>query len=64
MSVIIFFVAFVIVGDAIAVGIASIVEQFSAYASLIVFLGLFIVVFWISWLAAVRVVERRVPNRP
>jgi hypothetical protein len=64
MSVIVFFVAFVIVGDGIAIGIASIVERFSQPASLLVFLGLFVVVFWLSWMAAVRVVERVVPRRP
>ena len=58
MSVILVFVAFVIIGDSIAVGIASIVERFSEHASLIVFLALFILVFWASWLAAVRVTER------
>ena len=58
MSVILVFVAFVVVGDAFAVGIASIVERYSSYAGLMVFLGLFILVFWVSWLAAVRITER------
>ena len=58
MSVIVVFLAFVLVGDAIAVGIATIVEQFSNMASLLVFLALFISVFVAAWHAAVYVTER------
>jgi hypothetical protein len=58
MSVILVFIGFIILGDAIAVGIASVVERFSPYASLLVFLGLFVTVFWIAWIGAVRVTER------
>ena len=58
MSVILIFAFFVVVGDALAVGISSIVERFSETASLFVFLALFILVFWISWVCAVRVAER------
>jgi len=58
MSVIAIFALFVVVGDALAIGISSIVERFSDTASLFVFLGLFILVFWISWVCAVRVTER------
>jgi hypothetical protein len=58
MSVILVFLVFVVIGDAIAVGISSIVEQFSQPASLLVFLGLFVLVFWIGWILAVRVTER------
>jgi hypothetical protein len=58
MSVILVFVAFVLAGDAAAVGISSVVERFSEPASLLVFFVLFVLVFWISWLLAVRVAER------
>ena len=58
MSVILIFALFVVVGDTVAVGISSIVERFSDTASLFVFLALFILVFWISWVCAVRVAER------
>jgi hypothetical protein len=58
MSVIVVFLAFVLVGDAIAVGIATIVEHFSNTASLLVFLALFISVFVAAWHAAVYVTER------
>jgi hypothetical protein len=58
MSVILVFLVFVVLGDAIAVGISAVVEQFSHSASLFVFLALFVAVFWIGWVLAVRVTER------
>jgi hypothetical protein len=58
MSVILVFALFVLIGDSVAVGISSIVERFSETASLFVFLALFILVFWIAWVCAVRVAER------
>jgi hypothetical protein len=58
MSVILVFIAFVLIGDAMAVGIASIVEPYSEHASLMVFLGLFVLVFVVAWMLAVRVTER------
>jgi len=60
VSVVLVFVAFVLIGDSIAVGIASIVERFSESASLLVFLALFVLVFWVGWLSAVRVTERSI----
>ena len=42
MSVILVFIAFVIVGDTAAVGISYLFERFSNSASLLVFLALFI----------------------
>lgn len=58
MIVILIFVGFVLIGDAAAIFLASFVEPFSKHASLLVFLGLFISVFVIAWLLAVRVTER------
>jgi hypothetical protein len=58
MSVILIYVVFVLIGDAAAVGIASVVERFSESASLLVFFALFVLVFWVGWMAAVRVTER------
>jgi hypothetical protein len=63
MTVILVFIAFVFVGDAIALGISAIVENFSETASLLVFLGLFIGVFIVSWLLAVKVTERYLVQR-
>lgn len=58
MLVILVFLGFVLLGDIAAIGVASIVEHFNKYASLLVFLGLFVGVFWIAWVCAVRVTER------
>ena len=58
MIVILIFVGFVIVGDAGAVLIASMFEPISESASLLVFLGLFVGVFCLAWILAVRVTER------
>jgi hypothetical protein len=58
MSVILVFLVFVLLGDTAAVGISWIVEQFSKTASLIAFLGMFVVVFIVAWHAAVYVTER------
>lgn len=54
MAVILVFIGFVLVGDAAAVGIATLVERFSEPASLLVFFALFVLVFWIGWMLAVR----------
>ncbi|MEW6452271.1 MAG: hypothetical protein AB1490_16555 [Pseudomonadota bacterium] len=58
MAILFVFAAFVFVGDVVAVGISSIVERYSHYASLLVFLGLFMLVFYIAWKLAVMVTER------
>ena len=58
MGVILVYVVFVLIGDGIAVGIASIVERYSETASLLVFFALFVLVFWAGWIMAVRVTER------
>ncbi len=58
MSVILVFIGFVLVGDTIAVVISAAVERISQSASLMVFFVLFTLVFWLSWMLAVRVTER------
>ena len=58
MSVIAIFIAFVIVGDTAAVFISYLFERFSNFTSLLVFLGLFILVFGVAWKLAVIVTER------
>ena len=58
MIVILIFIGFVFVGDVAAVLIASLVEPISKFASLLVFLALFVAVFWVAWLLAVQVTER------
>jgi hypothetical protein len=51
-----FFVT-VVIGDLIAIGIASIVERFSETISLMVFLVLFLGIIPFAWRIAVRVTE-------
>jgi hypothetical protein len=59
MTVILVFAALVIIGDTIAIGIATLVEhQFSQFASLIAFLAMYMAVFCGAWLLAVRITER------
>jgi hypothetical protein len=58
MSVILVFILFVIIGDTAAIGISSLFERVSNFASLLVFLGLFILVFGVAWKLAVLVTER------
>lgn len=64
MSVILIFVAFVVVGDAAAVLISYLVEQVSNSASLVVFFALYALVFYVAWKLAVWVTERAIarPN--
>ena len=64
MSVILVFIAFVVLGDGIAIGIAAVIEHFSKSASLLAFLGMFVLVFWIAWMLAVRVTERFILRQP
>jgi hypothetical protein len=58
MSVILIYVLFVVIGDTAAVTIATMVERYSESISLMVFFALFILVFWLAWVLAVRVAER------
>jgi len=58
MSVILIFVAFVLVGDTAAVFISYLFERVSNFTSLLVFFGLFALVFYVAWKLAVLVTER------
>jgi lipopolysaccharide export LptBFGC system permease protein LptF len=58
MSVILIFVAFVVIGDTAAVFISYLFERVSNFTSLMVFLVLFALVFYVAWQLAVRVAER------
>jgi hypothetical protein len=51
------FVISILVGDLVAIGIASVVEYFSKTISLFVFLALFLGVIPIAWRVAVRATE-------
>ena len=58
MTVIVVFIAFVLIGDAAAVSISYLCERISNSASLVVFFALFGLVFYLSWKLAVFVTER------
>jgi lipopolysaccharide export LptBFGC system permease protein LptF len=58
MSVILIFVVFVLVGDTAAVFISYLFERISNFTSLMVFFGLFGLVFYVAWQLAVWVTER------
>jgi hypothetical protein len=58
MSVILVFIVFFVVGDAIAFMIGATVEGFSATAGMLVFLALFVCSAIASWHAAVHFTER------
>jgi hypothetical protein len=56
VSLMIYFIGFMLAGDAAAYFIGLLVEyQWGNYASLIVFLALYFGSFWVAWLLAVRV---------
>jgi hypothetical protein len=56
MQLIVYYVVFMIAGDIAAYLIGLVVErEFGSHVSLIVFLALYFLFLWISWLLAVRV---------
>ena len=58
MLLIVYYVAFMIAGDLFDYLIGLIVErEFGSHASLVVFLALYFLFLWISWLLAVRLTE-------
>jgi len=60
MKLIAFYVAFVIVGDAISYVVGRSAEQFTSQSlSLTIFLACFFLVFWLAWVLAVKVTEPR-----
>jgi hypothetical protein len=64
MLLIIYYVAFVIVGDVADYLIGLIVErEFGGHVSLIVFLALYALVLWVAWRLAVRMTAPRHASR-
>lgn len=57
MKLIVFFVAFVLIGELGAYLVGRTVEAWSVTASLPVFLACFFIVFWGAWRLAVKVTE-------
>ena len=58
MSAILILVAFVLIGDSVAIGISTQFERVSESVSLLVFFALFVLVFYLAWRGAVYVTER------
>ncbi len=58
MSVILVFVGFAVVGIGLSMGVASFFERYSSHVNLLVFLGLFMGQFVISWILALKFTER------
>lgn len=60
MSLIVYYLAFVLVGDVVAYLLALFTEyEWGPWVSLVVFLGLYFVVLWIAWRVAVWVTAPR-----
>lgn len=58
MQLIVYYVAFMIAGDFVDYGIGLVVERmFGSHASLVVFLALYFLFLWFSWLFAVWMTE-------
>ena len=58
MVLIVYYVAFMILGDFVAYFLGLIVErEFGSQVSLIVFLALYFLSLWVAWLLAVRMTE-------
>jgi len=54
MTLIFWYLGFMIVGDLVAYGLGLLVEyRFGSYVSLIVFLALYFVSLWVAWLLSV-----------
>ena len=64
MTLIVYYVIFMIAGDFAAYFLGLLVEyEWGSYASLIVFLVLYFLFLWVSWLLAVWVTKPRVATQ-
>ena len=60
MSLLIVYVALVIMGDLIAYFVGLVIERTAPAASLPAFLAMYFLFFWVSWVIAVRITQSRV----
>jgi CDP-diglyceride synthetase len=60
MSLLIVYVALVIVGDLIAYFVGLVIERTAPAASLPAFLAMYFLFLWVSWVIAVRITQSRV----
>ncbi len=58
MNLLVVYIACLLVGQSIAVGIGLAVDRlYSSYAGLVVFIALYFFVFWLTWQIAVRLTK-------
>ena len=63
MSLLIVYLALMITGDFVAYLVGLAVERSYPQASLAVFLGMYFVMLWVSWIVAVKLTEPRMQPR-
>lgn len=62
MSLIIYYLAFIIVGDIVAYLLGFFTERvWGSYPSLVVFLALYFLSLWVAWILAIRVTQPKTP---
>ncbi len=65
MTLLIYYVVFMVAGDFVAYFLGRFVEyEWGSYASLVVFLALYFLFLWVSWVLAVRVTRPKVAELP
>ena len=60
MSLLVVYVALVIIGDLIAYFVGLVIERTAPAASLPAFLAMYFLFLWVSWVIAVRITQSRV----
>jgi hypothetical protein len=60
MTLLIYYVVLMLIGDGIAVMLGLWVEKYSPAASLPIFLALYFAFLWVAWVLAVRLTEPKV----
>jgi hypothetical protein len=65
VTLLIYYVVFMVAGDVLAYFLGRFVEyEWGSYASLVVFLALYFLFLWVSWVLAVRVTKPSVAEQP
>ncbi len=65
MTLLIYYVVFMVAGDFVAYFLGRFVEyEWGSYASLVVFLALYFLFIWVSWVLEVRVTRPKVAEQP
>ena len=59
MTLLLVFIASLVVGQSISIGAGLLVERLaSPYAGLVTFIGFYFAMFWLTWRFAVRITDR------